>query len=104
MCHVSLQSDSLKFMFKHVSLMNYYDVTTHINVICLFSQMAEGNGNRRQPHNLQGVLRMAVEAGSASDGPAPTEPMTQEVRNYPANSKLHHEISIKHLQLYYSHR
>ncbi|KAA0706109.1 Hsp70-binding protein 1 [Triplophysa tibetana] len=40
--------------------------------------MAEGNGNRRQPHNLQGVLRMAVEAGSASDGPAPTEPMTQE--------------------------
>lgn len=40
--------------------------------------MAEGRGNRRQPHNLQGVLQMAVEAGSASDGPGPTEPMTQE--------------------------
>lgn len=40
--------------------------------------MAEGRGNRRQPHNLQGVLQMAVEAGSASDGPAPLEPMTQE--------------------------
>lgn len=47
--------------------------------------MAEGRGNRRQTHNLQGVLNMAVEAGSASDGPAPTEPMTQEVSNYNAN-------------------
>lgn len=40
--------------------------------------MAEGRGNRHHPHNLQGVLQMAVEAGSASDGPAPLEPMTQE--------------------------
>ncbi|KAB5517629.1 hypothetical protein PHYPO_G00169380 [Pangasianodon hypophthalmus] len=38
--------------------------------------MAEGN--RRQPQNLQGVLRLAVEAGSASDGSAPNEPMSQE--------------------------
>jgi len=41
--------------------------------------MAEGRGNRQHPRNLQGVLHMAVEAGSASDGPAPLEPMTQEV-------------------------
>nr|AAH49402.1 Zgc:55259 protein [Danio rerio] len=40
--------------------------------------MAEGRGNRHHPRNLQGVLQMAVEAGSASDGPAPLEPMTQE--------------------------
>lgn len=41
--------------------------------------MAEGRGNRQHPRNLQGVLQMAVEAGSASDGPALPEPMTQEV-------------------------
>ncbi len=41
--------------------------------------MAEGSGNRHHPRNLQGVLQMAVEAGSASEGPAPREPMTQEV-------------------------
>ncbi|XP_042574248.1 hsp70-binding protein 1 [Cyprinus carpio] len=40
--------------------------------------MAEGRGNRNHPRNLQGVLQMAVEAGSASEGPAPREPMTQE--------------------------
>ncbi|KAM9434270.1 hsp70-binding protein 1 [Clarias gariepinus] len=38
--------------------------------------MAEGN--RRHPQNLQGVLRLAVDAGSASDGPAPSQPMSQE--------------------------
>ncbi|XP_062846975.1 hsp70-binding protein 1 [Trichomycterus rosablanca] len=38
--------------------------------------MAEGN--RRHPPNLQGVLRLAVEAGSASDGPALREPLSQE--------------------------
>ncbi|XP_026887681.2 hsp70-binding protein 1 [Electrophorus electricus] len=38
--------------------------------------MAEGN--RHHPHNLQGVLQMAVEAGSASDDPTPPEPMSQE--------------------------
>ncbi|KAK3508540.1 hypothetical protein QTP70_031936 [Hemibagrus guttatus] len=38
--------------------------------------MAEGN--QRYPHNLQGVLRLAVEAGSASDGPTPNAPMSQE--------------------------
>ncbi|TSX99882.1 Beta-1,4-mannosyl-glycoprotein 4-beta-N-acetylglucosaminyltransferase [Bagarius yarrelli] len=40
--------------------------------------MAEGS--RHHPQNLQGVLRLAVEAGSASasDGPAPREPMSQE--------------------------
>ncbi|XP_058261370.1 hsp70-binding protein 1 isoform X3 [Hemibagrus wyckioides] len=34
--------------------------------------------NRRYPQNLQGVLRLAVEAGSASDGPTPNAPMSQE--------------------------
>ncbi|XP_066531452.1 hsp70-binding protein 1 [Hoplias malabaricus] len=38
--------------------------------------MAEGN--RRLPQNLQGVLRLAVEVGSESDGPMPPEPMSQE--------------------------
>ncbi|XP_072530605.1 hsp70-binding protein 1 isoform X2 [Salminus brasiliensis] len=38
--------------------------------------MAEGN--RRHPQNLQGVLRLAVGAGSASDGPTANEPMSQE--------------------------
>ncbi|XP_027014720.1 hsp70-binding protein 1 [Tachysurus fulvidraco] len=38
--------------------------------------MAEGN--RPYPQNLQGVLRLAVEAGSASDAPAPYAPMSQE--------------------------
>lgn len=41
--------------------------------------MAEGEGNRQHPRNLQGILQMAVEAGSASDGPAPSEPMSEEV-------------------------
>uniref|UniRef100_A0A8C1SS68 HSPA (heat shock 70kDa) binding protein, cytoplasmic cochaperone 1 n=1 Tax=Cyprinus carpio TaxID=7962 RepID=A0A8C1SS68_CYPCA len=41
--------------------------------------MAEGRGNRHHPRNLQGVLQMAVEASSASEDPAPREPMTQEM-------------------------
>ncbi len=41
--------------------------------------MAEGRGNRHHPRNLQGVLQMAVEAGSASEDPAPREPMTQRL-------------------------
>ncbi|KAM4634635.1 hsp70-binding protein 1 [Polymixia lowei] len=44
--------------------------------------MAEGNGNRRHPNNLQGVLRLAVEAGSAADGPAPIEPMSEERKEW----------------------
>ncbi|TRY97292.1 hypothetical protein DNTS_020585 [Danionella cerebrum] len=40
--------------------------------------MADGRGSRHHPRNLQGVLQMAIEAGSASDGPAPLEPMTNE--------------------------
>ncbi|XP_056143288.1 hsp70-binding protein 1 [Lampris incognitus] len=44
--------------------------------------MAEGGGNRRHPNNLQGILRMAVEAGSASDGPAPVEPMSEERKEW----------------------
>ncbi|XP_028824408.1 hsp70-binding protein 1 [Denticeps clupeoides] len=40
--------------------------------------MAEGEDRRRHPQNLQGVLRLAVEAGSASDGQPAPEPMSQE--------------------------
>lgn len=41
--------------------------------------MAQGGDRRRHPQNLQGVLRLAVEAGSASEGPTPNEPMSEEV-------------------------
>ncbi|XP_041634581.1 hsp70-binding protein 1 [Cheilinus undulatus] len=40
--------------------------------------MAENRENRRYPQNLQGVLQLAVEAGSAAEGPAPLEPMSEE--------------------------
>lgn len=54
-----------------------------IILIALFWQsnlvMAQGGDRRRHPQNLQGVLRLAVEAGSASEGPAPNEPMSEEV-------------------------
>ncbi|XP_041813566.1 hsp70-binding protein 1 [Chelmon rostratus] len=40
--------------------------------------MAENSQNRRYPQNLQGVLQLAVEAGSAAEGPAPLEPMSEE--------------------------
>ncbi|MBN3286204.1 HPBP1 protein, partial [Polyodon spathula] len=48
--------------------------------------MAEGgrgegpNRNRPHPHNLQGVLRLAVEAGSASEEPPSSAPMSEERR------------------------
>lgn len=38
----------------------------------------ENSQGRRYPQNLQGLLQLAVDAGSASDGPAPTEPMSEE--------------------------
>lgn len=44
--------------------------------------MAEGGDRRRHPQNLQGVLRLAVEAGSASDGPAPHEPLSEETKTW----------------------
>ncbi|KAI1884710.1 hypothetical protein AGOR_G00229220 [Albula goreensis] len=50
---------------------------THIE-----TTMAEGGGNRQHPHNLQGILRMAVEAGSVSDAPAPSEPMSEERKTW----------------------
>ncbi|XP_034046014.1 hsp70-binding protein 1 isoform X2 [Thalassophryne amazonica] len=40
--------------------------------------MAENRQNRRYPPNLQGVLHLAVEAGSAPEGPAPVDPMSEE--------------------------
>ncbi|KAM8723990.1 hsp70-binding protein 1 isoform 1-T2 [Acanthopagrus schlegelii] len=40
--------------------------------------MAEDRQGRRYPQNLQGVLQLAVEAGSAAEGPAPLEPMSEE--------------------------
>ncbi|XP_029015584.1 hsp70-binding protein 1 [Betta splendens] len=44
--------------------------------------MAEGRDNRRYPQNLQGVLQLAVEAGSATEGPAPPEPMSEERKTW----------------------
>lgn len=44
--------------------------------------MAENNQNRRYPPNLQGVLQLAVEAGSAAQGPAPVEPMSEERKTW----------------------
>ncbi|XP_019961504.1 hsp70-binding protein 1 [Paralichthys olivaceus] len=44
--------------------------------------MAENNQNRRYPPNLQGVLQLAVEAGSAAEGPAPVEPMSEERKTF----------------------
>ncbi|KAF7653028.1 hypothetical protein LDENG_00088570 [Lucifuga dentata] len=43
--------------------------------------MAEGRENRRYPQNLQGVLQLAVDAGSASDA-APLEPMSEERKEW----------------------
>ncbi|XP_040015712.1 hsp70-binding protein 1 [Xiphias gladius] len=44
--------------------------------------MAEDSQNRRYPQNLQGVLQLAVEAGSATEGPAPLEPMSEERKTW----------------------
>ncbi|XP_023254608.1 hsp70-binding protein 1 [Seriola lalandi dorsalis] len=44
--------------------------------------MAENNQNRRYPQNLQGVLQLAVEAGSAAEGPTPVEPMSEERKTW----------------------
>lgn len=54
--------------------------------------MAEDQRNRRHPQNLQGVLRLAVEAGSAADGPALPEPMSEEVMVLPSHlpGRLHY--------------
>lgn len=42
--------------------------------------MAEENRqNRRYQQNLQGLLQLAVDAGSATEEPAPAEPMSEEV-------------------------
>ncbi|XP_054615831.1 hsp70-binding protein 1 [Dunckerocampus dactyliophorus] len=40
--------------------------------------MAEGRQNRRYPQNLQGVLQLAIDAGSGADGPTAIEPISQE--------------------------
>ena len=42
--------------------------------------MSGNRQDRRYPQNLQGVLQLAVEAGSAAEGPAPLQPMSEEVR------------------------
>ncbi|XP_029913335.1 hsp70-binding protein 1 isoform X2 [Myripristis murdjan] len=44
--------------------------------------MAEDRQNRRYPPNLQGVLRLAVEAGSAAEGPAPVQPLSEERKEW----------------------
>lgn len=44
--------------------------------------MAENRQNRRYPQNLQGVLQLAVEAGSAAEGSAPVQSMSEDVSVY----------------------
>lgn len=50
--------------------------------------MADNRQTRRYPHNLQGVLQLAVEAGSAAEGPAPSEPMSEEVSKTEINKTI----------------
>nr|ACQ58919.1 Hsp70-binding protein 1 [Anoplopoma fimbria] len=40
--------------------------------------MAEDKQARKYPQNLQGVLQLAVDAGSGAEGPAALEPMSEE--------------------------
>lgn len=44
--------------------------------------MAEDRQPRRYPRNLQGVMQLAVDAGSAAEGPAPVEPMSEERKTW----------------------
>ncbi|MEQ2252781.1 hypothetical protein ILYODFUR_025396 [Ilyodon furcidens] len=44
--------------------------------------MSDNRQNRRYPQNLQGVLQLAVEAGSAVEGPDPPEPMSEERKTW----------------------
>ncbi|XP_013878678.1 hsp70-binding protein 1 [Austrofundulus limnaeus] len=44
--------------------------------------MSGNRQNRRYPQNLQGVLQLAVDAGSAAEGPAPVEPMSEERKTW----------------------
>ncbi|XP_035037613.1 hsp70-binding protein 1 [Hippoglossus stenolepis] len=44
--------------------------------------MAEKNQDKRYPPNLQGVLKMAMEAGVAPEGAAPVEPMSEERKTF----------------------
>ncbi|XP_077411977.1 hsp70-binding protein 1 [Vanacampus margaritifer] len=40
--------------------------------------MTEDRQNRRYPQNLQGVLQLAIDAGSGAEGPAPVEAISEE--------------------------
>ncbi|XP_014894750.1 hsp70-binding protein 1 [Poecilia latipinna] len=44
--------------------------------------MSDDRQDRRYPQNLQGVLQLAVEAGSAAEGPVPSEPMSEERKTW----------------------
>ncbi|XP_043956903.1 hsp70-binding protein 1 [Gambusia affinis] len=44
--------------------------------------MSDNRQDRRYPQNLQGVLQLAVEAGSAAEGPARSEPMSEERKTW----------------------
>ncbi|XP_053708111.1 hsp70-binding protein 1 [Synchiropus splendidus] len=44
--------------------------------------MAGEQRGRRYPQNLQGVLQLAVEAGSGAEGPAPIQPMSEERKEW----------------------
>lgn len=63
--------------------------------------MAEENSqNRRYPQNLQGLLQLAVDAGSAAEGPAPAEPMSEEVKKKGAFGQINLKLQRKHRDLH----
>uniref|UniRef100_A0A8C5GWB5 Hsp70-binding protein 1 n=1 Tax=Gouania willdenowi TaxID=441366 RepID=A0A8C5GWB5_GOUWI len=44
--------------------------------------MSDDSQSRRYPRNLQGVLQLAVEAGSGSECPEPVEPMSEDRKTW----------------------
>ncbi|KAM7372166.1 hypothetical protein PAMP_009357 [Pampus punctatissimus] len=45
-------------------------------------RQTDNSNNRRYPQNLQGVLQLAVDAGSSAEGPAPIQPMSEERKEW----------------------
>ncbi|KAJ8253628.1 hypothetical protein COCON_G00202400 [Conger conger] len=73
---VSVWTSSLTQRKNKLAYLTYEEQTVTLIV------MAEGEDHRQHPRNLQGILQMAVEAGSAADGTAPSEPMSDERKEW----------------------
>ncbi|KAF3846596.1 hypothetical protein F7725_003674 [Dissostichus mawsoni] len=69
-----------------VGARHHQDAAVHLGCACNHvlrkkrrsSIMAENRQPKRYPQNLGGVLQLAVDAGSAAEGPSPIEPMSEE--------------------------